>query len=48
MPRLERMGVITIYPGKHYGMSDPEHHFNVTLNKDHPDVKLIIDAMELL
>lgn len=49
MPRLERMGVITIYPGKHYnGMSDPEHHFHVTLNKDHPDVKPIFDAMELL
>ena len=48
MPRLERMGVITIYPSKHYCMSDPEHHFHVTLNKDHPDVTAIIDAMELL
>ena len=55
MPRLERMGVITIlqldevdatYAAKYAGI---ESEFYVTLYPDdHPDVKAIIDAMELL
>jgi hypothetical protein len=45
LTKLERMGAVSSL--LYHGSAGPDEYY-LKLNKNHPDVKMIIDAMELL
>ena len=47
LTKLERMGAVSSLLYLYHGSAGPDEYY-LKLNKDHPEVKPIIEAMELL